>query len=33
MSFDPGELKARASEATGLSDFGAEPFEDGLEVL
>ena len=33
MKLDPKALMDRAKTATGLSDFGAGPFEDGLEVL
>ena len=32
-TFDPHALKARAQAETGLSDFGAEPLDDGLEVF
>jgi hypothetical protein len=32
MSFAPGALMQRAADQTGLSDFGQDPFEDGLEV-
>ena len=30
---DPSQLKARAIEATGLSNFGSAPLGDGLDVL
>ena len=30
---DPSQLKQRAIEATGLSNFGSAPLDDGLEVL
>jgi hypothetical protein len=33
MNFDPEVLKQRAVQETGLGEFGAEPFEDGLAAF
>ena len=33
MMFEPKTLKAEAQAETGLSDFGAEPMDDGLSVF
>ncbi|MDF1563190.1 MAG: sulfotransferase [Deltaproteobacteria bacterium] len=33
LRFEPERLRAKASRATGLSDFGPGPHEEGLEVL